>query len=82
MATYTVTVAGQCSGGEHITLTVKRNGVAVKNITVTKTDLLNMDLDGNWETVIFAFIREKVKSSGAVNAAQAKTAVEAASWVF
>jgi len=80
MAVYTVVVKGQCSGGEHITLTVKRDGVAVKDFATTRSELLANDL--SWEEVFPFFLRETIKSSGATTVAQAKTAVEAASWEF
>jgi len=81
MATFTVQVIGACrTGGEHIGLDVLRDGQQVKRIMVCKTDMLTTNLD--WEAVIPFFLREVVKRSGATTLAQAKTAVEAASWVI
>jgi hypothetical protein len=80
MATYTVVVKSVCPGGEHVTLTVKRDGAVVRDFPVTKTEILGTDL--NWETVLPFFLREVIKHSGATTMAQAKAAVEAASWVF
>lgn len=80
MATYTIKVLGTCTGGEHIKLGVYRNGAFLKNISVTRTEVLQTDL--NWDEVLPFFLRECIKRSGATTLAQAKTAVEAAEWSF
>lgn len=79
MAIYTIKVIGACTGGEHIALDIKRDGAVVKRISITKSDL---ESSPNWEEVIVALMREKIKSSGATTLAQMKAAVEAASWVL
>ena len=80
MALYTVVYKSSCTGGEHITLTVKRNNVVVRDIVVTRTDMLTNDL--TWNEVIPFFLRECIKKAGATTLAQARTAIEAASWEF
>jgi len=80
MATYTVKVEGQCSGGEHIRLAVLRNGVEVKKFGVTRTDMLTNNTD--WEDALVFFLRQAIKKAGATTVSAAKTAVEAASWEF
>lgn len=80
MATYTVKIDSVCSGGEHIRLKVLRDGVEVKKFGVTRTDMLTNNL--TWEEVLPFFLRQTIKKSGATTLAQAKTAVEAASWEF
>lgn len=80
MAVYTVTVKGVCAGGGHITLTVKRDGAAVRDVVVNRSDIMESDL--TWDEVLPFFLRETIKRSGATTLAQAKTAVEAAQWVM
>lgn len=80
MATYTVKVAGVCSGGEHISLDLKRDGTTVRRLTVTKADILQNETSID-DALIF-FLRQAIKTAGATTMAQAKTAVEAAQWVI
>lgn len=80
MATYTVRVKGVCTGGEHITITVLKDGVSLKDVHLTRTDLFQTDL--SWEEVLPFLIKQTIKASGANTLAQAKTAVESASWVM
>lgn len=80
MATYTVRVAGVCSGGEHITLNLRRDGTTVRQMVVTKTDIMNNETQ--LEDALVFFLRAAIKKAGATTMAQAKTAVEAAEWVI
>jgi hypothetical protein len=78
MATYTVRVLGVCSGGEHVSLNVLRDGDVIKKICFTKTEILD-PASIEWENVLIHFMRQAIKKSGATTLAQAKTAVEAMS---
>lgn len=80
MAVYTVKVAGVCSGGEHISLDIKRDGTTVKRLTVTKTEILHADTD--IEDALIYFLRQAIRKAGATTLSKAKTAVEAAQWVI
>lgn len=80
MATYTVRVLGQCGGGEHISLSVRRNGTEVKKMVVTKTDILQNETI--FEDALIYFLRQAIRKAGATTLAQARTAVEAAEWVI
>lgn len=80
MATYTVKVKSVCTGGEHITVTVSRDGKVVKDFLLTRTDLFQTEL--TWEDVLPFLIRQTIKTSGANTLAKAKTVVESAEWVI
>lgn len=80
MAVYKVQVLGVCGGGEHITLSVKKDGVVIKQVAITKKDILQSDT--TWEDAMLFFLRAAIKAAGATTTAQAKTAVEAAQWVI
>ena len=79
MSIYTVDVVGICSGGEHVTLSLKKNDAHIKTLVITKTDLLTNETDIE-EALIF-FLRQSIRASGATTLLQAKNAVEAAQWV-
>lgn len=79
MAVYTVKILGQCSGGEHITASILRDGVAVKKLVLTKTELLDDKTD--IEQALIFFCRQAIKTADAKTVAAAKAAVEAAKWV-
>jgi len=80
MAVYTVAVLGACTGGEHISLSLRRDGVEVKKHTVTRTEILQDETIFD-EALIF-FLRMAIKKAGATTLAQAKAAVESAEWVI
>lgn len=78
MSRYTVKYKSMCSGGGHVTLSVLRDGIAVRDLTLMRSDMLETEL--SWEDVIPFFLREVIKRSGATTLAQARAAIEAASW--
>lgn len=78
MPTFTVEYNRQCTGGEHITLDVLRDGVKIREMTVIRTEILTTDL--NYADVLPFFLRETIKRAGATTLGQARTAIEAASW--
>ena len=80
MAVYTVIVDGVCAGGEHIKLSVLKDGVEMRKFGVTKEEVLTHET--NWEDVLVFFLRQAIRKAGATTLAQAKTAVEAAEWEF
>lgn len=75
MATYTVRILGQCSGGEHISLRVYKDGGAEGNIDVTMSDLLGTELA--WRDVIPFLLRKAIQNAGASTPLQRKAAIEA-----
>lgn len=77
MATFTFLVGTPCSGGEHVPITVKRNGVAIKTTCVLKSEVMNPA--GTWEDVIVILMRQAILAAGATTPAQMKTAVQAMS---
>ena len=79
MATYTVSVLGVCSGGEHIKIALKKDGATIKNMSITKTEIFNTET--NLEEALIFFLRQAIRAEKATTLAQAKTAVEAAQWV-
>ena len=81
MAVYTVVYKARCSPtGGHIVFTLKRDGVAVKDITVMVSDLLTNDL--TVEDVLPFFLRQCIKAAGATTLVEARIAVESAQWVI
>jgi len=80
MALYTVVYKSSCTGGEHIKLTVYRDGIELRDFNVTRTDIMTNEL--TWEQALPFLLRECIKRSGATTLAQARTAIEAASWEF
>jgi len=75
MATYTVKMIKVCAGGEHVSMKIYRNGIEKKAIVLSKTELLNDEVE--IESVLQFFIRHAIKSANASTNAQIKAAVEA-----
>jgi len=80
MARYTVQYDHTCTGGGHIVLRVLQDGKPVRLFSVTREQIMDTDL--SWEEVLPFFLREAIKRSGATTLAQARDAIEAASWEF
>lgn len=74
MADYTLKINSVCAGGEHITLQLYKDGVAAKKIQITKSELMNSDVDITDAIVFLA--RQAIKSAGATTNAARKTAIE------
>lgn len=74
-STYTVKIESVCSGGEHITLGIYKDGSKDGRIEVTKSDIVGTDL--TWKDVIAFLLRKAVNNAGATTAAQRKAAIEA-----
>ncbi len=75
---FTVTVNGQCAGGNHVDLMLAA-GVQTLQITITRSDL-QIDFS-NIEAVrdyVIPLLRQRVKESGATTPAQMRTAIESA----
>lgn len=71
---YTVKIESVCAGGEHIALRLYKDGVAVKIIRTTKSELTNTDVD-----IADAFgclMRKAIASAGAKTNAARKAAIE------
>ena len=79
MAIYTVKVLGQCSGGEHITLQILKDGVNLRKTMVTKTEIFQNET--TWEEAMIFFLRQAIRKANATTILQAKAAVESAEWV-
>lgn len=77
MAVYTFAVGTPCAGGEHVPITVKRNAVTIKTISVLKSEVMNPA--GTWEDAMVILMRQAILSAGATTPAQMKTAVQAMS---
>jgi hypothetical protein len=75
MATYTFNVLGVCSGGEHITVHIYKDGVAVKKVALSRTAVL--EADPNIEEALGFFVRQAVKTAKVSASTQIKTAIEA-----
>lgn len=71
---YTITIDSVCTGGEHIRLQLKKDGVNIKKINVTKEDITNPEVD--WDEVLGKLIRQAIKSASANTAAKRKAAIE------
>lgn len=78
MATYTVSVLGACSGGLHLGVRINKDGVPIRDTYFDKDDLF--DANPFSEEMLLTLMRQAIKNSGATTLAQAKAAVEAASW--
>ncbi len=74
MANYTIKVAAVCAGGEHITLQLYKDGVAIKKIQTTKEEMMNSDVDIS--DALGVLIRQTVKSAGAKTDAKRKETIE------
>ena len=75
MATYTFKVASVCTGGEHITIGLYRDGSKVGTKQITKSEALTDDAD--LKDVIILLIKKAISSSSSTTAAQRKAAIEA-----
>lgn len=71
----TIKINSICSGGNHITMTVTKNGTVSKKFRMLKGDFAFEPDD--YETVLATLIRSFVKKSGLTNMADIKTAIEA-----
>lgn len=78
-----ISVVGTCPGGEHLTVSVKRNGggvsftaVVLVSDLVSDSAITNEDLSA----ILPILLKDAVKSVGAGNGKQAKTAIEATEW--
>lgn len=69
----TITVDGVCAGGNHVHLSVT-NGQQTRTITLSRDDLTFEPSE--YETVIAALIRSRVKQAGATTPAQIRSAIE------
>jgi hypothetical protein len=74
MANYTIKVAAVCAGGEHITLQLYKDGVAIKKIQTTKEEMMNSDVDIS--DALGVLIRQTVKSADAKTNAKRAEAIE------
>lgn len=74
MANYTLKIDSVCPGGEHITLQLYKDSVAAKQIRITKTELMDGDVD--LTDAVGFLCRQAIKLSGATTNAQRKAAVE------
>ena len=75
MPDYTLTFGSQCSGGEHVTFQIKRDGVNLRRITLNKSEII----DGNLtlEAALPVLLKKAIKNAGATTPAQIKNAIEA-----
>ena len=78
MPTYTATVS-QCPGGGHVTISVKRDGVAFRDVVCHREDLSDMNRLP-FEDILYVLIRQTIKAADATTPVQVKNAIEAASW--
>ena len=83
MAVYTIGISA-CSGGNHITATIKKDNVAVNQLLYTKQAIMDgiVPDKGTLEDVVIWLMRNAIKKAGATTPAQMKAAVEAATWEF
>lgn len=75
---FSVTVNGQCAGGNHVQLTVTA-GQQVRQITVSRDDLM-IDFSSveDVRDFLIPLLRQRIKGSGAITPAQRRTAIESA----
>jgi len=75
---FTVTVNGQCAGGNHVNLTLTA-GVQTRQVTITRGDLQIdfSDIDAVRDYMI-PLLRQRIKEAGATTPAQMRTAIESA----
>ena len=82
MATYTLNIS-VCSGGNHITTAIKKNGTTVKTVLLNKQEVLDTVLSDDEIGAIVTFLmRSAIKKANAVTPLQMKQAVESTSWEF
>jgi|GEM_PF-2758915 len=84
MASYTITILGVCPGGNHIKCQLKRDGANLQQFEVLKEEILNATPPDRGDITDLAcwLMRNAALKAGATTAAQAKTAIEAATWVL
>ncbi len=70
----TIKINSVCSAGNHISITVTKNGTVSKDFMLMKSDFTFEPDD--YEDVLAILIRSFVKDSGLTNMAQIKTAIE------
>ena len=84
MATYTVRALSMDSAADvysrHILFGIYRNGVQVAHRVRTLEEILNSAIEIDNTDALSLLVRIAIKSSGATTLAQAKEAVESASW--
>jgi len=73
-ANYTLKISSVCAGGEHITLQLYKDAVAVKKIIINKTDAMQSDVDIS-DTLIL-LIRQAIQNANATTNAARKAAIE------
>ena len=74
MATYTMKVEAVCTGGEHITIGLYKDGVKVRNKEITKSEAITDDAD--LTDVLIFLIKRAIKDNNANTAAKRKAAIE------
>ena len=74
MAKYTMKIERVCSGGEHITIGLYKDGVKIKTKQINKTDAITDDADLT-EVLIF-LIKRSIADNSANTAAKRKAAIE------
>ena len=74
MANYTIKIASICTGGEHITLQLYKDGIAINKLQTTKEEVMNSDVDIS--DAMMVLIRQAVKSVSAKTNIQRKAAIE------
>jgi hypothetical protein len=88
MADYTLKLKSVCSGGEHITCDVYRDGVKIDTRMIPKSQIVDPQLSIDQIVDPQLSIDEKIavlmwwecKKAGATTPAQRKAAIEAAVW--
>ena len=78
MPTYTATVS-QCPAGGHVTISVKRDGVAFRNVLYNRDDMFDAGRL-EFDDILYVLVRQAIKAAGATTPLQVKNAIEAASW--
>jgi len=61
-------------------LAILKNGIKIKDMNITKTEI--MQTDTSWDDAMIYFLRLAIKSAGATSVDQAKMAIESAQWVL
>ena len=82
MPNITIKIDGFCASGGHIYITVTENGTTSKQITIHKSDLLNiresdfMSEEDEWNNKVITLLSNFVKESGLTDWTQIKTELE------
>jgi hypothetical protein len=74
MAVYTLKVESVCSGGEHITIGLYKDGVKALNKQITKTNAITDD--ASLSDILIYLIKRAIKDKSANTPAKMKTAIE------